>query len=32
VQSQMKWYAYQTQEFGRLMAKALSNMKQPQSR
>ena len=23
-QSQMKWYAYQTQEFGRLMAKALS--------
>ena len=24
VQSQMKWYAYQTQEFGRLMAKALS--------
>lgn len=32
VQSQMKWYAYQTQEFGRLMAKALSNMKQAQSR
>ena len=23
-QSQMKWFAYQTQEFGRLMAKALS--------
>ena len=24
VQSQMKWYAYQTQEFGQLMAKVLS--------
>ena len=27
VQAQMKWYAYQTQEFGRLMASALSDMK-----
>jgi hypothetical protein len=27
-QSQMKWYAYQTQEFGRLMAKALSETRQ----
>jgi hypothetical protein len=26
VQSQMKWYADQTQEFGRLMAKAVSDM------
>ena len=26
VQSQMKWYADQTQEFGRLMARALSDM------
>ena len=28
-QSQMKWYAYQTQEFGRLMAKALSEKPSP---
>ena len=27
VQSQMKWYADQTQEFGRLMTRALSDMK-----
>src|SRR6516162_5967245 len=27
VQSQMKWYADQTQEFGRLMARALTDMK-----
>jgi hypothetical protein len=27
VQSQMKWYAYQSQEFGRLMAKAISDTK-----
>jgi len=32
VQSQMKWYADQTQEFGRLIARALSNMKKAQSR
>jgi hypothetical protein len=32
VQSQMKWYADQTQEFGRLMARALSDMKKGQSR
>jgi hypothetical protein len=30
VQSQMKWYADQTQEFGRLMAKAVSNMHKAQ--
>jgi hypothetical protein len=27
VQSQMKWYAEQTQEFGRLMTRALGDMK-----
>ena len=32
VQSQMKWYADQTQEFGRLMARALTDMKKAQSR
>jgi hypothetical protein len=32
VQSQMKWYAEQTQEFGRLMAKSLSDMQKTQSR
>jgi hypothetical protein len=32
VQSQMKWYADQTQEFGRLTARALSGMKKAQSR
>jgi hypothetical protein len=32
VQSQMKWYADQTQEFGRLMARALTGMKKAQSR
>ena len=32
VQSQMKWYADQTQEFGRLMARALSDMKKTKSR
>jgi hypothetical protein len=32
VQSQMKWYADQTQEFGRLMARALSDMKKAPSR
>ena len=32
VQSQMKWYADQTQEFGRLMARALSDMKKTPSR
>jgi hypothetical protein len=31
VQSQMKWYADQTQEFGRLIARALSDMKKAQS-
>ena len=31
VQSQMKWYAEQTQEFGRLMAEALGDMKKGQS-
>jgi hypothetical protein len=31
-QSQMKWYADQTQEFGRLMARALSDMKKTPSR
>ena len=31
VQSQMKWYAYQSQEFGRLMAKAISDTKKTQS-
>ena len=31
VQSQMKWYAYQSQEFGRLMAKAISDTKKAQS-
>jgi len=30
VQSQMKWYAEQTQEFGRLMTRALSDMKKSQ--
>jgi hypothetical protein len=30
VQSQMKWYADQTQEFGRLIARALSDMKKAQ--
>jgi hypothetical protein len=28
VQSQMQWYADQTQEFGKLMAKALTQMQQ----
>jgi phasin len=32
VQSQMKWYAQQTQEFGRLMAKALSGAQSATSR
>jgi hypothetical protein len=32
VQSQMKWYADQTQEFGRLMARALTDIKKVQSR
>ena len=32
VQSQMKWYADQTQEFGRLMARALSDMNKTPSR
>jgi hypothetical protein len=32
VQSQMKWYADQTQEFGRLMTRALGDMKNAQSR
>jgi hypothetical protein len=32
VQSQMRMYADQTQEFGRLMAKALSDMRQAESR
>jgi len=31
VQSQMKWYADQTQEFGRLMTRALSDMKKAKS-
>jgi hypothetical protein len=31
VQSQMKWYAEQTQEFGRLMTRPLGNMKKAQS-
>ena len=31
VQSQMKWYAEQTQEFGRLMTRALGDMKKGQS-
>ena len=31
VQSQMKWYAYQSQEFGRLMAKAISDTQKTQS-
>ena len=31
VQSQMKWYAYQSQEFGRLMAKAIRDTKKTQS-
>ena len=31
VQSQMKWYAEQTQEFGRLMTRALGDMKKAQS-
>ena len=31
VQSQMKWYAEQTQEFGRLMTRALGDMKKTQS-
>jgi hypothetical protein len=29
--SQMKWYADQTQEFGRLMARTLGNMKKSQN-
>jgi hypothetical protein len=32
VQSQMKMYADQTQEFGRLMAKAISDINKAQSR
>jgi hypothetical protein len=32
VQSQMKWYAEQTQEFGRIMARSLTGMKKAQSR
>lgn len=32
VQSQMKWYADQTQEFGRLMTKALTDVRNTQSR
>jgi hypothetical protein len=32
VQSQMKWYAYQSQEFGRLMATAISATKKSASR
>ena len=32
VQSQMKWYADQTQEFGRLMARALSDVQKAQNR
>ena len=32
VQSQMKWYADQTQEFGRLMARALGDIKKAQNR
>jgi hypothetical protein len=31
VQSQMKWYADQSQEFGRLMAKALADLRKDQS-
>lgn len=31
VQSQMRWYADQTQEFGQLMARALGNMKEAQN-
>jgi hypothetical protein len=31
VQSQMKWYAEQTQEFGRIMARSLTGMKKAQS-
>ena len=31
VRSQMKWYADQTQEFGRLMARTLGNMKKSQN-
>jgi hypothetical protein len=31
VQSQMKWYADQTQDFGRLMARTLGNMKKSQN-
>ena len=31
VQSQMKWYAEQTREFGRLMTRALGHMKKAQS-
>ena len=30
VQSQMKWYAQQTQEFGRLMAHAFTSVQRPQ--
>ena len=32
VQSQMKWYADQTQEFGRLMTKVLTDVRNTQSR
>jgi hypothetical protein len=32
VQSQMKWYADQSQEFGRLMAKALTDLRKGQNR
>ena len=32
VQSQMKWYADQTQEFRRLMTRALTDMKKAESR
>jgi hypothetical protein len=32
VQSQMKWYADQSQEFGRLMARALTDLRKAQSR
>ena len=31
VQSQMKWYADQSQEFGRLMARALTDLRKAQS-
>jgi hypothetical protein len=32
VQSQMQWYADQTQEFGRLMARALTDVRNTQGR